>query len=85
MTQKILEIYNVINCLNKNLITHFVCYVEKEIRCYVETLPIDRELNKELFLWKNHAENGREKSQKFEYLENEKGLLDEIKNIFHSF
>ena len=23
--------------------------------------------------------------QKFEYLKNEKGLLDEIKNIFHSF
>ena len=23
--------------------------------------------------------------QKFEYLENEKGFLDEIKNIFHSF
>ena len=27
----------------------------------------------------------REKSQKFEYLENEKSFLDEIKNIFHSF
>ena len=25
------------------------------------------------------------KSQKFEYPENEKSLLDEIKNIFHSF
>ena len=25
------------------------------------------------------------KLQKFEYLENEKSLLDEIKNIFHSF
>ena len=25
------------------------------------------------------------KSQKFEYLENEKRFLDEIKNIFHSF
>ena len=25
------------------------------------------------------------KSQKFEYLENEKSFLDEIKNIFHSF
>ena len=27
----------------------------------------------------------REKSQKFEYLENEMSFLDEIKNIFHSF
>ena len=28
---------------------------------------------------------GREKLQKFEYLENEKSFLDEIKNIFYSF
>ena len=27
----------------------------------------------------------KEKIQKFEYLENEKSFLDEIKNIFHSF
>ena len=27
---------------------------------------------------------GEEKIQKFEYLENKKSLLDEIKNIFHS-
>ena len=27
-----LKVYNVINCLNKNLITHFVCYFEKEKR-----------------------------------------------------
>ena len=28
---------------------------------------------------------GRVEIQKFEYLENEKSFLDEIKNIFHSF
>ena len=28
---------------------------------------------------------GKVKIQKFEYLENEKSFLDEIKNIFHSF
>ena len=28
---------------------------------------------------------GKTKIQKFEYLENEKSFLDEIKNIFHSF
>ena len=33
--------------LNKNLVTHFVWYLEKEIRCDVENLSIDRELNKE--------------------------------------
>ena len=27
----------------------------------------------------------RKKFKKFEYLENEKSFLDEIKNIFHSF
>ena len=37
-----------------------------------------------------HFESGkcgkeRKKLQKFEYLENEKGFLDEIRNIFHSF
>ena len=29
--------------------------------------------------------NEEQKMQKFEYLENEKSFLDEIKNIFHSF
>ena len=28
---------------------------------------------------------GKVEIQKFEYLENEKNFLDEIKNIFHSF
>ena len=31
-------------------------------------------------MWK-----GREKTQKIEYLENEKSFSDEIENIFHSF
>ena len=33
------------------------------------------------------AKSGKEegKLQKFEYLENEKSFLDEIKNIFHNF
>ena len=48
-SKKNLKIYDVINCLNKNLITHFVWYLEKEIRCDIETLFIDRELNKEHF------------------------------------
>ena len=44
-----LIVYDVINCLNKNIITHFVWYLEKEIRCDIETLSIDRVLNKEHF------------------------------------
>ena len=47
--KKNLKIYDAINCLNKNEITHFVWYHEKEIRCDIVTLPIDRELNKEHF------------------------------------
>ena len=49
---KNLKVYHVINCLNKNLITHYVWYLEKEIRCDIETLSIDRELNKEHFYGK---------------------------------
>ena len=48
-SKKNLNIYDVINCLNKNLVTHFVWYLEKEIRCDIETLSIVRELNKEHF------------------------------------
>ena len=48
-SKKSLKIYDVINGLSKDLITHFVWYHEKEIRCGIETLSIDRELNKEHF------------------------------------
>ena len=46
------KVYDVINCLNKNLITYFVWYLEKEKRYDIETLSIDRVLNKEHFYWK---------------------------------
>ena len=42
-----LKVYDVINCLNKNLVTHFVLSLEKEKRYDIETLSIDRALNKE--------------------------------------
>ena len=42
-------VYDVINCLNKNLITHFVWYLKKEKRHDIETLSNDRVLNKEHF------------------------------------
>ena len=48
-----LKVYDVISCLNKNLITHFVWCLEKEIRCDIETLSIDRVLNKEHFCRKS--------------------------------
>ena len=57
--KKNLKVYGVIKCLNKTLITH-VWYLEKEIRCVIETLPIDRVLNT-TFLWKKHTENVHQK------------------------
>ena len=50
--KKNLKVYDVINCLNKNLVTHFVWYLDKEIRCDIETLFIDRVLNTEHFYGK---------------------------------
>ena len=47
-----LKVYDVINCLNKNLVTHFVWYPEKEKRYDKETLSIDRVSNKEQFYGK---------------------------------
>ena len=40
------------NCLNRNLITHFVLYLEKEKRYDIESLAIDTILNKEHFYGK---------------------------------
>ena len=48
-----LKVYDVINCLRKNLITHFVWYLEKEKKYHVETLAIDTVLNKEHFYGKS--------------------------------
>ena len=47
-----LKVYDVNNCLNKNLIIHFVWYLEKKKRYDIETLSIDRLLNKEDFYGK---------------------------------
>ena len=38
-SKKNLKIYDVINCLNKNLIIHFVWYLEKEKSCDIELCP----------------------------------------------
>ena len=44
---KSLKDFDVIICLNKNLTTNFVSYFEREKRHDIETLSIDRVLNKE--------------------------------------
>ena len=45
-SKKNLKVYDVINSLHKNLITHFVWYLAKEISRDIGTLSIDRVLNK---------------------------------------
>ena len=44
-----LKVYDVSNCLNKNLITHFPWYLEKEKRYDIENLSIDTVVRKEHF------------------------------------
>ena len=46
------KVYDIVNCITKNSITHFVWYLEKEKRYDMETLAIDRVLNKKHFHWK---------------------------------
>ena len=56
------KVYDLINCLNRiELITHFVWYLEKEKSSDIETLSIDRVLNKEHFYGKKHAEKVHQK------------------------
>ena len=47
-----LKVCDIINCLNKNSIAHFVWYLEKEKRYDIETLSIDRVLNEKHFYLK---------------------------------
>ena len=44
-----LKVHDVINCQNKSSIKHFVWYLEKEKRYYIETLSIDRVSDKKRF------------------------------------
>ena len=47
-----LKLCDTINCLKKNLITHFVWYLKKEKRYDIETLSIDKVLKRNIFIWK---------------------------------
>ena len=44
-----LKVHDVINCLNKNSITHFVWYLEKKKRYDIEILSVDGVSDKEHF------------------------------------
>ena len=56
-----LKVYDITNCLNKNLITYFVWYLEKERRYDIESLFIDRLLNKQHFYRKIMQKNVHQK------------------------
>ena len=47
-----LKVYDVRNCLNKNSITYFVCFLEKQKKYGIDTLSVDRILSKEYFYGK---------------------------------
>ena len=47
-----IKVYDVRNCLNKNLVTHFAWYLEKKKRYDIETLSIHRVLSKGYFYGK---------------------------------
>ena len=63
-----LKVYDVINSLNKSLITSFVWYLGKEKRYDIEILSTDRVLSKKKFLWKNDAENVHQKLVPYPFL-----------------
>ena len=48
-----LKVYDAISCLNKNSITYFVCYLEKEKRYDTKTLSIAGVSNKNIFMEKS--------------------------------
>ena len=54
-SKKNLKVYDAIICLSKNLKTHFAWYLEKEIRCDIDTVSIIRVSKNRAE--KNHAEN----------------------------
>ena len=47
-----IKVYGVINCLNKNLMSYFVWYLQKEERNDIGAFSVDRVSNKEHFYGK---------------------------------
>ena len=75
--------YNIINYLNKDLITQFAWNLEKEKRYDTKTLGVDTVLNKNIFM-KNHAENVPQKlvTDHFLILVNDPKQLLHVRNYF---
>ena len=67
-------------------VKHFLSYSKSYICKFMQVNSWHHKLfHFHLTLWIWKVWKGREKIQKFKYLENENSFLDEIKNIFHSF
>ena len=74
--------YDVINCLNKNLVTHFVWYLKRLYRNDIEILSIERVLKKNY----NHTENVHKKlvSDPFLILVNNPKQTLHVRNSFEN-
>ena len=81
-----LKVHDIINCLNKNSITHFVWYLEKEKQCDIETLSIDGVSDKEHFRRKIVQKNVQQKlvPDLFKILVNNPKQPLHVRNCFKS-
>ena len=81
-----LKVHDIINCLNKNSITHFVWYLEKEKWCDIETLSIDGVSDKEHFRRKIVQKNVQQKlvPDLFKILVNNPKQPLHVRNCFKS-
>ena len=80
-----LKVCDVISCLIKNLISHFVSFLKEEKRYEIETLSNDRVLNKEHFHWKIMQKMGTISDPFLTLVNNPKKPLyarNSFKNIF---
>ena len=66
-------------------VKQFLSYSKNYTSKFVQVNLWHKLLHFEFSFWIWKVWKGREKIQKFEYLENEKSFLDERKNIFHCF
>ena len=79
--------------MDKASMSHFTSFSRYQTKCVIKSLfrqvmtsqTLRFFLNQPLKQWLTGKKEGKTKIQKFKYLKNEKGFLDEIKNIFHSF
>ena len=79
--------------MDKVSMSHLISFSRYQTKCVIKFLfrqlmtskTLRFFLNQPLKQWLTGKKKGKTKIQKFEYLENEKSFLVEIKNMFHSF